>query len=103
MVYMYIKLFLNVWVLTWRRSVFVPYVSRYFRLGIPGGVGTTASYGLALWAIAIAPVAVVAALRETSILFGTVIAGLVLKEHIGLSRVISACIIACGATILRLA
>jgi drug/metabolite transporter (DMT)-like permease len=51
----------------------------------------------------IAPVAVVAALRETSILFGTVIAGLVLKEHIGLRRVISACIIACGAAILRLA
>jgi drug/metabolite transporter (DMT)-like permease len=94
---------LTLWVLTARRSVFVPYVSRYWRLGIAGGIGTTASYGLALWAMTVAPVAVVAALRETSILFGTVIAGLVLKEHIGLRRVISACIIACGAAILRLA
>ncbi len=94
---------LTLWALTARRSVFVPYVSRYWRLGIAGGIGTTASYGLALWAMTVAPVAVVAALRETSILFGTVIAGLVLKEHIGLRRVISACIIACGAAILRLA
>lgn len=49
-----------------------------------------------------APVAVVAALRETSILFGTLIAGVVLKEHIGFRRAISACIIAGGAGILRL-
>ena len=50
----------------------------------------------------VAPVAIVAALRETSILFGIVIAGLVLKEHVGLRRLISVCIIACGAAILRL-
>jgi drug/metabolite transporter (DMT)-like permease len=51
----------------------------------------------------IAPVAVVAALRETSILFGTLIAGLMLKEHIGMRRIIAACIIASSAAVLRLA
>jgi drug/metabolite transporter (DMT)-like permease len=50
----------------------------------------------------LAPIAVVAALRETSILFGTIIAGLVLKEPIGSRRVVAACIIAGGAAILRL-
>jgi drug/metabolite transporter (DMT)-like permease len=94
---------LTLWVATARRLTFVPYLIRYWRLGIVGGIGTTASYGLALWAMTIAPVAVVAALRETSILFGVVIAGLVLKEHIGPRRLISACIIAVGAAILRLA
>lgn len=94
---------LTLWALSSRRSVFVAYVGRYWWLGIAGGVATTVCYGLALWAMTIAPVAVVAALRETSILFGIVIAGLVLKEHIGLRLVISACIIACGAAILRLA
>ena len=48
-------------------------------------------------------IAVVAALRETSILFATLIAGFVLRESIGPLRVISACIIAGGAAILRLA
>ena len=94
---------LALWALTARRARFVPYLTRYWRQGIAGGIGTTASYGLALWAMTLAPVAVVAALRETSILFGTMIAGLVLKEPIGVRRVIAACIIAGGAALLRLA
>lgn len=94
---------LALWALAARRVTFLPYVQRHWRLGIAGGIGTTASYGLALWAMTLAPVAVVAALRETSILFGTLIAGLVLKEPIGARRVISACIIAGGAALLRLA
>jgi drug/metabolite transporter (DMT)-like permease len=72
-------------------------------MGIVGGMGATTSYGLALWAMTIAPIAVVAALRETSILFGTLIALVVLGEAVGPWRLISACIIAGGAAILRLA
>jgi drug/metabolite transporter (DMT)-like permease len=94
---------LTLWAFAARRYNFVSYVGRHWRLGIAGGIGATASYGLALWAMTVAPIAVVAALRETSILFGTVIAALVLKEHIGPRRVIAACVIACGAGILRLA
>jgi drug/metabolite transporter (DMT)-like permease len=94
---------LSLWAVTSRRAIFVAYVRRHWQLGVAGGIGTTASYGLALWAMTVAPIAVVAALRETSILFATVIAALVLKEHIAPRRVVSACIIACGAAILRLA
>jgi drug/metabolite transporter (DMT)-like permease len=94
---------LALWAILARRSTFVPYLGRHWQLGIAGGIGTTASYGLALWAMTVAPIAVVAALRETSILFATLIAGIVLREPIGPRRVISACIIAGGAAILRLA
>jgi drug/metabolite transporter (DMT)-like permease len=93
----------TIWAVSRKRVTFVPYIARHWQLGIVGGIGTTASYGLALWAMTIAPVAVVAALRETSILFGTLIAGLVLGEHIGVRRMIAACIIASGAAVLRLA
>jgi len=94
---------LGVWAVATKGSTFVRYSTRYWAIGITGGVGTTASYGLALWAMTLAPVAVVAALRETSILFALLIAGLVLKEPVGLKRSISACIIAGGAVALRLA
>jgi drug/metabolite transporter (DMT)-like permease len=94
---------LALWAMTARRVSFLPYLQRHWGLGIAGGIGTTASYGLALWAMTLAPVAVVAALRETSIVFGTVIAGWILKEPIGPRRVISAFIIAGGAALLRLA
>jgi len=82
---------------------FFPYLQRHWRLGAAGGLATTLSYGLALWAMTLAPIAVVAALRETSILFGTLIAGAILRERIGLVRVASACMIAAGAIALRLA
>jgi drug/metabolite transporter (DMT)-like permease len=94
---------LALWAITARRSTFIAYLGHHWRLGIVGGIGTTASYGLALWAMTVAPIAVVAALRETSILFATLIAGVVLREPIGLRRIVSACIIAGGAAVLRLA
>jgi drug/metabolite transporter (DMT)-like permease len=94
---------LTAWAFARRGSAFVSYVARHWRIGTAGGLGATTSYGLALWAMTLAPVAVVAALRETSILFATAIAVLVLKEQVGRIRLFAACIIASGAAILRLA
>lgn len=67
-----------------------------------GGLASLASYGIALWAMTRAPVAAVAALRETSILFATAIAACVLREPVGRTRVAAACLIACGAVAMRL-
>ena len=50
-----------------------------------------------------APIAMVAALRETSILFGLAIAGLILREPIGPRRLAAAALIGLGAVSLRLA
>ena len=50
-----------------------------------------------------APIAMVAALRETSILFATAISALILRERVGPARIAAAGIIACGAMLLRLA
>jgi drug/metabolite transporter (DMT)-like permease len=94
---------LALWSIATRRARFFQYLGRYWQLGVAGGIGATASYGLALWAMTLAPIAVVAALRESSILFGTLIAGIVLRESVGPRRMIAACIIAGGAAILRLA
>jgi drug/metabolite transporter (DMT)-like permease len=68
-----------------------------------GGFATVASYGIALWAMTRAPVAAVAALRETSILFATAIAAFILHEPIGRARVAAVTLIACGAVAMRLA
>jgi drug/metabolite transporter (DMT)-like permease len=95
---------LAAWALRTRDSTALrEYVCRNWHFGLIGGVGTLASYGLALWAMTVAPIAVVAALRETSILFGVIISGLLLKEHVGLARLAAACTIALGAAVLRLA
>jgi len=48
------------------------------------------TYGLALYALSMAPVAPVAAVRETSIVFGAILAALVLKEPFGVRRALLA-------------
>ncbi|HEX5182671.1 MAG TPA: EamA family transporter [Allosphingosinicella sp.] len=94
---------LGLWAAAAKRRLFFAYAAAHWRLAFVGGAGTAASYGLALWAMTIAPIATVAALRETAILFGTAISGLVLKERIGPARVAAAFAIAAGAAALRLA
>jgi drug/metabolite transporter (DMT)-like permease len=94
---------LTLWALGARRASLASYMRTNWRFGLVGGIGTVASYGLALWAMTQAPIAVVAALRETSILFGAVISGVLLKERLGPGRILAACTIALGAAVLRLA
>ncbi|MBZ7921136.1 DMT family transporter [Ensifer adhaerens] len=71
--------------------------------GLIGGAGSIGAYGLALWAMTKAPVATVAALRETSILFAVVISVVFLKEPVSVWRIAAACVIALGALLLKLA
>jgi drug/metabolite transporter (DMT)-like permease len=94
---------LGLWAAMAKRRAFFVYAAADWRRALVGGAGTTASYGLVLWAMTVAPIATVAALRETAILFGTAISGLVLKERIGPARIAAACAIAAGAAALRLA
>ncbi|WP_206244101.1 EamA family transporter [Novosphingobium terrae] len=89
------------WTLARRSGEFGSYVGRNWRLAVIGGAGTIASYGLALWAMTATSVAVVAALRETAIIFGTLIAAFALKERIDRARLVAALTIAVGAIILR--
>ena len=61
-----------------------------------------ATYTLALYAYSVAPVAPMAALRETSIVFGAILAALVLKEPFGLRRGVLALTLAGGLALLQL-
>ena len=67
-----------------------------------GGGLQALSYGIVLWAMTLAPIAIVASLRETSVLFGAIIAILVLKEPLRAARIVAAALIACGLTLIRL-
>jgi drug/metabolite transporter (DMT)-like permease len=92
------------WALARRGAVAVGlHVRRNWWRGLIGGAGSIASYGLALWAMTKAPVATVAALRETSILFALVISVVVLKEKASPWRYLAGAIIALGGLILKLA
>jgi drug/metabolite transporter (DMT)-like permease len=71
-------------------------------IALGGGFCTFGSYALALWAMMNAPIATVSALRETSILFGMLIAGMLLGERIGPLRIVAGCGIVAGIAALKL-
>ena len=75
----------------------------YWRIGLAGGALAVISYSIALWAMTRAPIAIVAALRETSVLFGALIAVMILKEPLLPARIVAALMIVGGLMALRLA
>lgn len=67
-----------------------------------GGAASIGSYAIALWAMTRAPVASVAALRETSVLFAALLGTWLLKEKFGLQRAIGTAVVVGGVMALRL-
>ena len=72
-----------------------------WRTGFLSGGLSLASYWVAIWAFTKAPVALVAALRETSVLMALLIGVLFLGESGGRWRWIAAGLIACGVALMR--
>lgn len=69
--------------------------------GLVGGAASCAAYAIAVWAMTKAPIASVAALRETSIVFVLVLSARILKETLGWQRIIGGMMIVGGASLLR--
>ena len=93
--------------LWWRRGpqgrqMLVDYARSRWPLAALGGAASIGSYAIALWAMTRAPVASVAALRETTVLFATVLGTLMLKERFGVQRALGAAVIVAGVMALRL-
>ncbi|ARQ00886.1 EamA family transporter [Pseudorhodoplanes sinuspersici] len=74
---------------------------RNWPVGLFGGSLQLLSYGIAIWAMTLAPIALVAALRETSVLFGAAIAIVFLKEPLRPARILAAFMIVCGLVLIR--
>ena len=74
----------------------------YLLAGLAGGVLSLAAYGLVLWAQTRAPLAPVAALRETSSLMGAIIAAVVFKESFGRRRMLAAVVVTVGVVLTNL-
>jgi len=73
----------------------------FWRQGLIGGIMSNTAFALSIWAMKMAPIALVAALRETSIVFAVVIARIVLKEKLTGWRITAAILIAAGILFMR--
>jgi len=84
-----------------RRDAVAGHLRRYWWRGLAGGFCSMASYVIAIWAMSRAPVAAVAALRETSVIFVALIGALWLREPFGARRIAGACLVTGGVVLLR--
>lgn len=67
-----------------------------------GSVASFGAYATSVWAMTMAPIALVAALRETSILFAVLIGWLVFGERMTRNKAIAAALIVAGVVLTRL-
>jgi phosphonate utilization associated putative membrane protein len=79
-----------------------PYARKRLPVAAVGAAASLGSYGIALWAMTRAPVATVAALRETSVLFAALLGTWFLKEAFTLQRAAGTAAIVAGVMALRL-
>jgi uncharacterized membrane protein len=84
----------------WRGPRFIVSARSEWKAGLAAGAGSIVSYGLALWALRLGNLPRLAALRETSVLFGVLIAIVFLKERATPARLVSAALIGAGAAVL---
>lgn len=91
------------WALFFRRADMLLHMRRRWHFALIGGACTVGAYALVLWAMTRLPIAMVAALRETAILFGLALSVIFLKERFGWYRYVGAAAMMAGAVILKLA
>jgi len=85
-----------------RGRALIPGIRRVWLPGVAGGGLSVLAYGLVLWAQTRGPLAVVSALRETSIIAGALIGTLVFHERFGRARTIAAAVVVAGIALITL-
>jgi drug/metabolite transporter (DMT)-like permease len=103
MVFVFDAVFLSIAAVAIRGPGILREVAPYWKTGILGALLSVGAYWIAIWAMTHAPIASVAALRETSILVVMLLSMRVLKETVNLSRLGGAVLIVVGAVLIRLA
>ena len=80
----------------------IPTDGKAWAQGMFASAASYGAYAVSIWAMTIAPIAVVAALRETSILFAVLIGWLVFRERMDRTKAVAAALIVAGVILTRL-
>jgi len=86
-----------------RRNVLLKQPRRILLSGLAAGALSVLAYGLVLWAQTQGALAPIAALRETSVIFGAIIGTLVFREPFGRARIAATVLVVTGIVLLNVA
>ncbi|TRZ97335.1 MAG: EamA family transporter [Rhodocyclaceae bacterium] len=98
--------FFNAWAIlaiAWRRRgrAVISHLRRRWKMALVGALLSIGSYGIVLWAMTVASIPAIAALRETSVIFAALLGTALLKETMGRWRIAGALLVALGAASIR--
>jgi drug/metabolite transporter (DMT)-like permease len=88
--------------LLWKGRDVIPRQRKAWAVASVASAASYGAYAVSVWAMTVAPLAVVAALRETSILFAVLIGWLVFGEKMGVDKAVAAVVIVAGVVLTRL-
>ena len=91
----------TVWGIQRRGLSVFPKKTKVWVLGFVAGLASVAAYWIAVWAMTIAPIALVAALRETSVMFAVLIGIFFFGEKADMGKLLAAVVIIAGVLIMR--
>ena len=80
----------------------VDFLRREWKTGVIGGLMMFTAYAIVIYALTLTKMAQVAALRETSVIFAAVIGAVLLKEPLGVKRILAATVVATGIILVAL-
>jgi drug/metabolite transporter (DMT)-like permease len=86
----------------WRRGfVLYPHLRQRWPVALAGAALSLGSYGIVLWAMSVAAIPAVAALRECSVVLAVLLGSLFLKEPMGRVRIAGAVLVVAGTALIR--
>jgi drug/metabolite transporter (DMT)-like permease len=83
-----------------RRGAAIDALRYGWRKGLAGGVLMFGAYAIVIYALTLAPMAAIAALRETGVIFAAVIGTLALRERYGAKRIAASALVVAGIVVL---
>lgn len=92
---------ITVYMLATGRITGLQQIRRIWKPALAIGLMSVAAYWAVIWAMSVAPIALVAALRETSIIFAVLFGVLFLKERLSLMRLAATASTLLGAVLLK--
>ncbi len=93
---------MSAFLLIWRRHILSEVLATQKKTAILGGGASFIAYALVIWAFTQAPIAMVTALREVSIVFAMLIGVFVLKERFNTLKLLASLIILTGVLLIKL-
>jgi len=92
----------TLWGIYRRGLVILPTSTRIWSIGLFAGMISSVAFGIVVWAMTVAPIPIVTALRETSVLFAVLIGVVFFKERADRGKLIAAAVIVSGIILIRI-